>query len=222
MHTVETWELPGNLAARAVYDEDAESPRGWDNVAILTDVGGHEYAQLDDRHEAERIKAVWDHFGDLTLLERYARVFLHAVAFDVMDDLTSTSKIVGIITRADAQREWLPDPQATLTAELHDYWAWANGEVYGVIVSARDGREESLWGCYDDEPDYPYLRRVADELAEEVNAQAPRPIEATADRVTVRLSTTCAGAAVEITTQRPQAITIALNGDGVYGSNEEG
>ncbi|GAA5121404.1 hypothetical protein [Haloechinothrix salitolerans] len=184
MHTVDTWTLDGGLTARLVVDEHAESPRDWHNVATLV--------QLSERHAhpdepdalGDALLRAWRYFGDLDRLERYARAYLGAVVIDTRDDPASGSRVLGIITDIDAAREHLADPSATLRAELDTYRDWAEGRVYGVIVTASDGREASLWGCYDDNPGFLYLYDVANDLATEVNAQ---PVTAARDGVTVSL-----------------------------------
>lgn len=184
MHTVDTWTLDVGLTARVVVDEHAESPRDWHNVATLV--------QLSDRHAhpdepdalGDALLRAWRHFGDLDRLERYARAYLGAVAIDTRDDPASGSRVLGVITDIEAAREHLADPSATLRAELDTYRDWAEGRVYGVIVTAPDGRHSSLWGCYDSQSGFPYLHVVADDLADDVNAQ---PVIAAFDGVTVSL-----------------------------------
>jgi hypothetical protein len=103
-------------------------------------------------------------------VERYARIYLDAVAYGSWDDPRSESRVLGIVTRETAASEQLPDPQGALAAELEVYRQWADGEVYGVIVVREsDGEENSLWSCYDDTGDFSYLRQVAEELASELS-----------------------------------------------------
>lgn len=225
MHTVDTWTLDGGLTARVVNDEHAESPRDWDNVATLV--------QLSDRHAqpdepdalGDALLRAWRQLGDRDRLERYARAYLGAAALDTRDDPTSGSRVLGVVTHLDAAREQLADPSATLRAELDTYRDWAEGRVYGVIVTAPDGREASLWDCYDDQPGFRYLHDVADDLAAEVTAQ---PVTAALDGVTVSLH--CAGddqhPAVLIATADtdlpddpsagPLGLLVTLNDDDLY------
>lgn len=184
MHTVDTWSLDGDLTARVVVDEHAESPRDWDTVATLVQLSDCHCQPDEPNALGDALLRAWRHFGDLDRLERYARAYLGAVAIDTWDDPRSDSRVLGVITHTDTAREQLPDPAATLRAELDTYRDWAEGRVYGVIVTAPDGREASLWGCYDDNPGFLYLYDVADDLAAEVHAQ---PVTAALDGVTVSL-----------------------------------
>lgn len=170
MYTVDTWDLPGDLTARVVLDEHVESPRHWHTIATLVQLSDT-YVQPDPPSPlGDALLQAWHRFGDLQLVERYARAFLGGVAVDTRDDPTSSSRVLGIIITADVDRERLPDPAAALRAELDTYRAWAEGRVYGVIVSAPDGRDASLWGCYDSIDGFPHLHDVADDLAAEVTA----------------------------------------------------
>jgi hypothetical protein len=184
MYTVDTWDLPRGLTARVVVDEHVESPRDWDNVATLVQLSDTHLQPDEPSPLADALRAAWDRFGDLDLVERYARAYLDAVALDCWDDPTSASRVLGVITAVDAAREHLPDPAATLAAELDTYRQWIDGQVYGVIVSAIDGRDASLWGCYDNEPTLPNLHSVANDLAADVHAQ---PATVALDGVTVSL-----------------------------------
>lgn len=184
MHTVDTWSLDGGLTARVVVDEHVESPRDWDNVATLVQLSD-DYHQPDPTSPlADALRHAWQRFHDLDRVARYARAYLGAVAIDAWDDPTSASRVLGIITDVDAAREHLPNPAATLRAELDTYRQWATGCVYGVIVTAPDGRDASLWDCYDSGHGFPYLRDVATDLVAEIAAE---PVTASRDGVTVSL-----------------------------------
>lgn len=184
MYTVETWTVDSGMTARVVIDENVESPREWDNVATLVQLSD-DYLQPDPPSPlADALRRAWQHFHDLDRVARYARAYLSAAAVDTWDDPTSTSRVLGVITDVDAAREHLPAPAETLRAELDTYRQWATGCVYGVIVTAPDGRDASLWGCYDDEHGFPYLHEVATDLVAEIAAE---PVTATLDGVTVSL-----------------------------------
>ncbi|MFC4004414.1 hypothetical protein ACFS2C_19430 [Prauserella oleivorans] len=172
MYTVDTWTLANGMTARIVLDEHVESPREWHTVATLVQLSD-DYLQPDEPNPlAEALPRAWRRCGDLALVERCARAYLDAVAIDCWDDATSSGRVLGVITAPDATREQLPDPAATLRAELDTYRQWAEGCVYGVIGSAPDGHDASMWDCYDnDPPDFPYLHHLADDLADDVAAR---------------------------------------------------
>jgi hypothetical protein len=143
------------------YDDSPESPREWDNVGVLAqlssdysqpDAPGCKIAWCTRTHSdiADALIEAWDRYDrDAVKVERYARAFLGAAAVDWWDDPQSGSRIVGVITREAAQREQLTDPLATLNAELQTYAAWAEGAVFGYVVTSPDGEHlDSCWGYY--------------------------------------------------------------------------
>lgn len=174
---VDRWELPGGLLAYLVADTTPDSPREWDNVSAFVrvdDCTGNAYAaeSATDAHEA--IERAVGHFGrDYDKITRYLRIYGDAAAVDyvTMRDYT----MWGMVTNAAASAELGPeeDDLATraarcLKGDFEAYQAWAEGEVYGVIVTnPAKGTEASLFGVYD----LPrgYVREVAIELAAEVS-----------------------------------------------------
>lgn len=156
MEAVETIK-EGGYVGEIHYDESPTNPRenGDYHVAVLTQLS-HEFLQPDDYFDRRVIEA-WSRFRRNTaLIERYARVFLDAIAVHWWDDPRSSSRIFGYITREAVETAGITDPLAALNAELNEYAAWCNGEVYGYTVTAPDGEEiDSCWGYYgDDELQY--------------------------------------------------------------------
>jgi hypothetical protein len=124
-----------------------------------------------DAHEAI-MRAVAHFDRDYDKITRYLRIFADAAAVDYrsFDGYTMWA----LVTNAAASAELGPedDDLATraarcLEGDFEVYTAWAEGDVYGVIVTnPATGAEESLWGVYDLPAGY--VREVAIELAEQV------------------------------------------------------
>lgn len=164
---------------RVEIDDDPQNPRddyeGW--AAVLTQLGDR-YGQPDKDHD-QRIIDAWEHgraawkpngvfcgtSHDTEKVERYARAYLGAVAVDWWDDPRSDSRVFGYITAEAAEREGIPDPAGALRAELAEYAAYCEGDVYGYVIEERahwqrtdEGHEdeeredwqvvESVWGFY--------------------------------------------------------------------------
>jgi hypothetical protein len=128
------------------------------------------FNDADTGDAVEALREAWARWRDHDTVERYARIYLGALAYDSNDDPRSESRVLGIVTRESLAAigftaDETPDAAAILAAELDVYRQWADGEVYGVVVTREDnGAEDSLWSVYDDSNDYAYCREVASEL----------------------------------------------------------
>lgn len=158
MDAIETIERGGYVGT--IYaDEYAENPReDYDHIAVLTQLSDR-FAQPDREYDPSIIDA-WNRYGwrvngvrihSVELVERYARAFLDAVAVAWWVSPRSSSRVFGYITRKSAMNAGIADPKAVLDAELREYAAWCDGDVYGYTVTAPDGEEiAACWGFYAD------------------------------------------------------------------------
>lgn len=180
---VETIETDGYVG-RIFYDESPSNPREeFDQLAVLTQLRTSE--QPDDNHD-DRIIEAWERtvphrwhgyslrhvIYDTELIERYARAFLDAAAVGWLDDPRSSSRIFGYVTREACASAGITDAQAALDAELAEYGAWCEGEVFGYTVTDPDGNEiDSCWGYYGDD-ELPYVReRIAEAIEDDKAAR---------------------------------------------------
>lgn len=153
------------LRARLVHDQDAHQPDGdalapallaWrgDRAVFAKDV-----FVPDGRHE---IVHAHSHYQSRDLFERYLRI-VHAVTEIVTID--TPDLLIWIFDTADYRAHVGHTGPIDLSGEHTEWLAWAQGDVFGVIVEQRhagttvwdDGRvddfvqwrhADSLWGLY--------------------------------------------------------------------------
>ena len=154
-----------NYRVSVVTDEYPENPRDMGDcfASVLTQLSSR-YAQPDSDFDA-RIVDAWNRTCDSDVIERYARAYLDAVAVGWYDDPRGNSRVFGYVTRARAAELGVTNPQGALDAELAEYGAYCEGDVYGIVierkvhaVTTHDGvvvndddewvTEESVWGFY--------------------------------------------------------------------------
>lgn len=186
--TLEEWITKDGFTARVVPDDSPPSPREFSNLSTLIQLDSG-YFQPDEREtDTDLLRAVtkaWEQWHDFDMVARYLRVFHGAVAVEEWtgNGRGEGGRIIGIVTRETMAREfaelgyaWTKDSaQVVVASEIEIYRQWTAGEVYGVVVTAPDGREESLFGIFTENggTDVPYLRQVAEDLSAEINEQAP-------------------------------------------------
>jgi hypothetical protein len=177
--------MPDGFTAHVLWDSDAPCP-DWDGIGYvfaLSYLSGRNECLIsgdgDDRHpmDADLVAEVWDRahkdnrYGwDLPKFARLMRFHgASSVAYDTGIDRNAV--IVAVVTKRQADAWGCPRRlRSTLAAEgLSVFRHWAEGSVYGVVVTREsDGEDVSLWGIYDDSPGQTYLREVAIELVAEL------------------------------------------------------
>lgn len=188
MSAIERKRLGAGYTVRLYHDESAQSPREWDNLAVLAnaehDPTRSGYADPDDKEAAEKLLTAWQRWRDHHLVERYARVFLDAVAYGrvhVHRDLD----VMGIVTRSalDQAANYAGRSLTTehagewLDQELDAYQRWACGEACVVVVESPDGVSASRGDVYPDglaSLDDAHVAEVANELVHELPIPAVR------------------------------------------------
>lgn len=160
-NAVEELETDDGYSYRIEYDENPENPRenGDYFVAVLTQLSDR-FQQPDKGYDTRIIHAWQDarSHRDGEVVERYARAFLGAVAVGWWDDPQSMSRVFGYVTADAVESSGITDAQRAVDAELSEYGAWCEGDVYGYVVEAPDGEElDSCWGFYGDDS-IAYLR----------------------------------------------------------------
>ena len=158
MTPVETYEHEG-VTVSIYYDEDATSPREWDNATIMVCQADRyispDEPQFDNEREAfER--------GDYALLKRYLRTACGVIAFGLWQSQRDCWGYA-YVTKERADELGITDPVLCLKAETEDYEAWAQGEAYGYIVDEEGPDEDSCWGYIGDDG---YVKEAANEAAE--------------------------------------------------------
>lgn len=148
------------------YDQDCPSPRECDNVAVLAqlssdfvqpDVPGRckeRSCTLTHNPLVDKLLQAWARYDrDAKTVERFARAYLKAVAVDWWDDPRSSSRIVGIIQRAEPPERRYHDAEECLRSELKTFAQWADGDCYGYVITGPDGKQidDSCWGFIGDE-----------------------------------------------------------------------
>lgn len=149
---VDTFHHQDGSTSYVLYDQDCESPRVTafpDPLTVLTQTNSR-YRKVDDApelrealnrlpepvafrymkafHDVAAITAWHDHSG------RYGHIYLTRAALLAARPRIAFASVNGA------------DAEAVMRAELSEYQAWADGEVYGCINVDADGGEESCWG----------------------------------------------------------------------------
>lgn len=184
MTALETFEVDG-LTVEIHADDTGDSPRGWDNCAVLA--CEHSRYNLGDGTLADAIGRSPGDFRSAAHLERYLRLCHGAIAvkplylYDHSGISMSTgsfegraphaawdSGLVGVawITRETAEREGTGDRVAwaerCIDGEVEVYDQYLRGDVYGYVVETPAGDVlESLWGMYG----WDYCRSEAEAMA---------------------------------------------------------
>jgi hypothetical protein len=183
--------MPEGFTAHVVRDSDADMP-DWDGIgyvfslpylydrdAVLISGDGDDTgadAMLAAAREAWDRAHKDNRYGwDLPKFARLMRFHgASSVAYDTGIDRDAV--IVAVVTKRQADRWGCDRKDRHLLAgeALATFRQWAEGSVYGVVVTREsDGEDTSLWGIYDDSPGQTYLREVALELASELGADVP-------------------------------------------------
>lgn len=172
---VNSWDMDGGLKAYVVIDESPESPFEWDtfdagSFAAVEHRNGWSIDACQGSNVPTGLREAmeqWSPTRDMEKITRYLSIFHDAAA--VVSRRVSDYTVIGVVTRAEMISAGIGNTaDEYLTGGIKTYADWADGRVYGVIVTnPANGREESLWGIYDDD-DGAYIKSVADELAFEV------------------------------------------------------
>ena len=158
MTPVETYEHEG-VTVSIYYDEDATSPREWDNATIMVCQADRyispDEPQFDNEREAFQR-------GDYALLERYLRTACGVVAFGQWQSHYDCWGYA-YVTKERADELGVTNPDEALKAETQEYADWAQGICYGFIVDEEGPDEDSCWGYIGDDG---YVKEAANEAAE--------------------------------------------------------
>ena len=185
MDAITAWKTTDGNTCSVYYDEGGwdESPRTWDNLGRIIVPEGCKYVKNEltpeDEEGNDLLKWKTKDEEEQTLNELYEYVFPlyvldhSAVAFSTGFinspwghwDCGQIGWIV--VTREDAEKENVTTWERAheiIKAELDILTKWANGEVYGYILTDPDGNElDSCWGYYsieDIKSEYPEIEEV--------------------------------------------------------------
>lgn len=166
-------ETRGRFRAVIHDDTDPQPPEDDASGTVVrldrwgAEVVGHAYSVPADDHD---ILSAWQHYQDMTLVERYLRMWHGVVGFDYFD--TRDAKYVNLVTLADLKVWGWDSVDEYRAATGHDdpshgnlteWQAYVDGDVYGFSieknvhwttddddVSDMDTWEdmESVWGFY--------------------------------------------------------------------------
>lgn len=165
MEAAEVIEYPEGYTVEIHYEDCPFNPRvDYDtSIAVLTQLSCRFMSPGAKQDQDKHIIEAWDrtfkwrshsrrnwHVHSADLVERFARIYLHAVATDWRDDPHSESKVFGYITQEACDTVGAPDPAAALQGEIEEYDQYANGEVFGYIIKhpERPVPDDSCWGYY--------------------------------------------------------------------------
>jgi len=179
MNAIETWKTTDGNTCSVYYDQDCGShnPREWCNLGRIIVPENCRYLSSED----ELPSLTWDDKeADLQYLrENYAYVFPlyvldhSAVAFSIGYinspwghwDCGQIGWVV--VTAEDAQKDNITSKNQAaeiIEDELETLTKWANGEVYGFVITGPDGNElDSCWGYYsieDIKAEYPEIKEA--------------------------------------------------------------
>jgi hypothetical protein len=177
---VDTLEpMPDGYSAAVVRDSDAQAP-DWDGIGYVLYLGysyrdssvlvSGDYEDTGAEDILAAARELWDTHRDWSTVARLLR-FHGASSVDWSSGIDRDGTVLAVVTRAQADAWGCPRASRRELASqaLGLYRQWAEGEVYGVVVTREsDGETESLWGIYDDSAGQDYLRDVAHELAAEL------------------------------------------------------
>lgn len=162
-YEVESLEYKGHTI-RLVQDEDAESPREWENVGEIL-YTSRRYTLGDKRVEPEELRAITEDENNIWL-PVYA--YIHGGTSLSTGSFRGRaphadwdSGQCGIIwcTKSSAVKEWgkkictksvIEKAERYLKGEVEVYNQWINGEVVGYEIEG-PLREDSCWGFFPDE-----------------------------------------------------------------------
>lgn len=192
MDAIETYEHAG-LTINIYPDEGPESPRGWDNAGKLVIYSGRrgnfqEVNELDMTFRPDDY-AGWDEL-EKNVMECYPKCELLPVyRFEHSDVAYSTTPFgdrfdsgrVGFILceRETIIKEWgkkiasayaRRKARECMVCEVETYSLWANGEVYGYVLTDERGDDlpgeyqDSVWGYYGLED----VKEAAEEAADTI------------------------------------------------------
>lgn len=142
----EVIETRGRYRAVLHLDEMPSKPDGdyFGYVFLLSRWGlehwGKAYSTPD---EDFGIKAAWEHFRDMELVERYLRMFWDVVGFAYFD--TEDSKVINVVTVADLNIwGWDTEDRTKWPAKdpaennLDEWRAYVDGDVYFYTIEERN------------------------------------------------------------------------------------
>lgn len=161
----ESEELDYGVSVHIYYDDDAESPREWDNIGTIY---SNHRDYNPDRHSIEEIVENYDYqdedgnFDEEKFSQDYVwlpiRAYIHSgitisVAGGYPYNDQWDSGLFGIIA-APHGTEGLSDEQieSNLRGEVNDLDMWYTGDIYGYSVEDENGAIlDSCWGYYGSE-----------------------------------------------------------------------
>lgn len=141
-------------AWRVLICPDADPDQPWGDAlapALLVDRRGHARLAADVFQPAggARIEAAYEQFNDPSRFERFLRQRYGTTTLTWVNIPDTT---VAIFDTGDFRRHVGAIEPADVTTEQHEWRAWLDGDVYGVIVQRRvEGSPCPACGC--DQPD---------------------------------------------------------------------
>lgn len=189
MNAIETFEV-GGLTVKIYPDEDAESPREWDNVSKFA-FQHRRYDlpwEVDDNLKGLSLQELHDE-----LVDQGAVIILKVYGYDHGIFTISAESFYGRAHHAewdsgviglacvfrddllkDHNRRHLSNKLVTLAtlnlkAEIKEYDQFLTGDVYGYVVEDQEGNNlESCWGFYGLDYCKEEARAVAESVAKTV------------------------------------------------------
>lgn len=171
MHVVETLKLKNNKTLEIVHDEDADSPRDWDNLTKM--VCFHRRYRLGDLSDSyiEDDYSSWDELYEDIMRRDNPLVIKPLYMYDHSGITISTEPFscswdsgqIGYVFITPQRAEelgvaiWDDEPwfdyikrlEGYLKNEVKMYDNYVTGDVYGYRVVDQEGNEEdSCWGYY--------------------------------------------------------------------------
>lgn len=195
MSTIIESKQVGNYTVNVVYDEDSTSPREWDDLSTI--YSNHKHYSPDN-HDIDEVIVEDENDEKGWRLNLDGMVALNVWMFEHSCCRFNTSELDegnafgnGMYARFDsgwfgiiampiekAKKEWGENwekmAKQYMEGCIEDYDAYANGEVYGVEVRAKDGSLEEYSGGFYDENEA-LAEGVA--IAEQYNADDKKEIE---------------------------------------------
>lgn len=168
------------FVATVYYDQDAESPEAWTQVGALAyrirgaSVNGETLPHADywpltrdmaPDHVAILPVRAWD--------DRNGTELRVADTWDEADGwIYATAESVAETMGTTATGEQI---RAALEQELEEWQRWAQGDVYGVVVTGPDGETvDSCWGFYGHEYALEEAARMLDDAIETEREEAAK------------------------------------------------
>lgn len=147
----------GDYRVRLVHDDDATEPYDDGSSPVFAAGMGTRYSgqvmSITNYVAADGLKAAWEKWAtDTAMFERYARIFHGATSFAYCDNAQMWDR-ASLYATCDPAHWREAVGVAEGAADLDDWRAYCEGDVWGYIVERCDGADgwtevDSCWGFY--------------------------------------------------------------------------